>query len=326
MTILLTGAAGFIGYHTAHALLKAGKTVLGIDNLNPYYDPALKRARLARLQAYPGFTFWEADLRDRAMAQLIPERYPEITSIIHLAAQAGVRHSLKDPFAYTEANVTGHLVILEAARALGPNLKHLVYASSSSVYGSNTQLPYATTDRVDAPISLYAVTKRCDELMSEAYSHLFGIPATGLRFFTVYGPWGRPDMSAFIFLRAMMQGAPITVFNQGQMRRNYTYIDDVVAAIRAVLERPPKTEPGRTSHRLYNIGNDRSEGLLDFIGVLEELTGVEATKEWAPLQPGDVPETIADITDARRDFGFSPQTNIREGLQNLVQWYREYYA
>lgn len=326
MTILLTGAAGFIGYHTALALLKAGHTVRGIDNLNPYYDPKLKQARLERLLAEPGFTFLEADLRDQALAKKLPELYPDVEAIVHLAAQAGVRHSLKDPFAYTDANVTGHLVILEAARTWGPRIKHVVYASSSSVYGSNTKLPYSVEDRVDHPISLYAATKRCDELMSEAYSHLFGIPMTGLRFFTVYGPWGRPDMSAFIFLRAMLKGEPITVFNHGQMRRNYTYIDDIVAAIVAVLSHPPVADEERPRHRLYNIGNDRSEGLLDFIGVLEELTGCTAIKEFVPLQPGDVPETIADISDARRDFGFDPKTDIREGLAKLVAWYQEYQA
>ena len=321
MSILLTGAAGFIGFHVAQALLDCGERVLGIDNLNDYYDVTLKEARLARLQAYPGFTFAKLDVSDRDGVFRLIERHPDLASIIHLAAQAGVRHSLHDPYTYIDANVMGTLVMLEAARRI-KDLQGIVYASSSSVYGANTKQPFSVDDRVDRPVSLYGATKRSCELMAEAYSRLFGLKATGLRFFTVYGPWGRPDMAAFLFTRAILAGEPIKVFNEGRMARDFTYIDDIVMGTIAAYDRPP----GPGVHRIYNLGNHRPERLLDFIAVIERLLGRTATRQLLPMQPGDVAKSFADIEPARRDLGFEPKTAIETGLNNFVTWYKEYYG
>ncbi len=323
--ILVTGAAGFIGYHVANRLLDRGETVVGLDSLNPYYDPKLKEARLARLQGRNGFSFHKLDLADRrAMADFFAD-HGELTGIIHLAAQAGVRHSLTDPFAYTDANITGHLVILEACRRL-PRLKHLIYASSSSVYGGNEKLPFAVGDRVEKPVSLYAATKLADELMTTAYSHLFRIPATGLRFFTVYGPWGRPDMSAFLFTRAILAGEPIQVFNGGDMERDFTYIDDVTAGVIAALDRPPADQGGERPHRIYNLGNHRPVPLMRFIETIEKACGRKAAIEFQPMQPGDVQRTCSDIALSTRDLGYLPETPVETGIPNFVAWYRAYYG
>lgn len=320
MTTLVTGAAGFIGYHTCQHLLQRGERVIGIDNLNNYYDVRLKEARLSKLQTHAHFSFEKLNINNKEIIQSLIAQYPDIDQIVHLAAQAGVRYSLTNPFAYADSNLMGHLTILELARAL-PKLKNLVYASSSSVYGANQKLPFSIKDPVDYPISLYAATKRSCELMSYTYSHLFGIPIIGLRFFTVYGPWGRPDMSAFIFTKSILAGEEIPVFNHGDMRRNFTYIDDIVQGVIRSLDLPlPAT------HRLYNIGNNRSESLMHFINVLEQHLGKKALIRFKPLQPGDVKETIADITETTRDFGFMPKTHIEEGLKNFVSWYKEFYA
>ena len=325
MAVLLTGAAGFIGYHCADALLVRGETVIGVDNLNPYYDPALKRARLARLEGREGFAFHQVDIADReAMTALVDSR-PDIDVVLHFAAQAGVRYSLTDPYAYVDANVMGQLVVLECCRRL-PAFRHLVYASSSSVYGANDDLPFSEADRVEKPRSLYAATKRSGELMAECYGRLYGLPATGLRLFTVYGPYGRPDMSPYLFTQAILNGEPITVFNHGDMRRDFTYVGDVVPAVLAALERVPAGEGTEPPHRIYNIGSHRAEDLMRFIAVLEEACGREAEKRFAPMQPGDVKETFADIDAARRDLGFEPRTAIDEGLPRFVAWYREYHG
>lgn len=319
MTILVTGAAGFIGFHTCLNLLKRGENIIGVDNLNDYYDVNLKKARLAQLQANPHFKFYPYNIADKTAIEDLVKKHSNIDRIVHLAAQAGVRYSLVNPFAYTEANIQGHLTILEACRAL-PNFKHLVYASSSSVYGANQKLPFSISDPVDQPISLYAATKRSCELMSYTYHHLFQIPSTGLRFFTVYGPWGRPDMSAFIFTKSILADKPIPVFNQGDMRRNFTFIDDIIAGTIACLDNP------QAKHRVYNIGNNRTEALMDFIQTLEKHLGKKAQICFEAMQPGDVKETIADITDTTRDFGFQPLTNIDEGLKRFVDWYRHFYG
>jgi len=325
MPILLTGAAGFIGYHVSLALLARGETVIGVDNVNDYYDVALKEARLARLREQPGFTFRRTDIAERAAVEELTAHHPGIDRIVHLAAQAGVRYSLVNPFAYTEANITGHLVMLEAARRL-PKLTHMVYASSSSVYGGNTKLPFSIDDPVERPVSLYAATKRAGELMSYNYSHLYGLPLTGLRFFTVYGPWGRPDMSAFLFTKAILGSEPIKVFNNGDMRRDFTFIDDIVAGVLAALDRPPPVGDGQPRHRLYNLGNHSSEPLMRFIEVIEQACNRKARIEFAPLQPGDVPETYADIEASTRDLGFLPRVPIDEGIPRFVAWFREYYG
>ncbi|MGH6959349.1 MAG: NAD-dependent epimerase/dehydratase family protein [Dongiaceae bacterium] len=324
MPVLVTGAAGFIGYHVAAALLARGETVVGVDNLNDYYDVRLKEARLARLAGSAGFAFARLDVADAAEAAAVVERHAGIDRVVHLAAQAGVRYSLVNPAAYTQSNVTGQLVMLELGRRLS-SLRHMVYASSSSVYGGNTNLPFSVGDPVDRPLSLYAATKRAGELMAFNYSHLFGLPLTGLRFFTVYGPWGRPDMSAQIFVRAILAGQPITVFNQGNMRRDFTYIDDIVAGVLAALDRPPSAGDSGPPHRIYNLGNHRSEPLMRFIEVIERACNRKARIEFAPLQPGDVPETYADIASSERDLGFAPRTTIDEGIPRLVSWYRDFY-
>jgi UDP-glucuronate 4-epimerase len=321
MAVLVTGAAGFIGMHVARALLERGETVVGADNLNDYYDPALKRARLATLEGRSGFAFERVELSDREAVFALFDAHPGIDRIVHLAAQAGVRYSLIDPYAYVRSNVMGHLVMMEAARRV-EDLRHFVYASSSSVYGGNEKLPFAVGDRVDDPVSLYAATKRSDELMSACYARLYGLPATGLRFFTVYGPWGRPDMSPWLFTEAILRGRPIRVFNGGAMRRDFTYIDDVVEGVLAALDTPP-TDPARL-HRLYNLGNDRAEELVDFIAAIEAACGRIADKTYEPMQPGDVEATWADLTESRRDLGYDPKIRIADGVPRFVAWFREY--
>lgn len=322
MPILITGAAGFIGSHVALHLMTRGERVVGVDNLNDYYDVRLKQARLDRLTAHDAFTFIKADISDRNAMLALAGAHPEITGIVHLAAQAGVRHSLIDPYTYIQSNVMGQVVMLELAKQL-PRLRHFVYASSSSVYGGNTELPFNVDQPVEKPNSLYAATKRADELIGYTYAHLFGIPATGLRFFTVYGPWGRPDMALFIFTRAILEGRPISVFNHGDMWRDFTYVDDIVNGVVRVLDRPATGVP---PHKIYNLGNNRSEKLLDFIGTLEAALGRKAEKKLEPIQPGDVPRTCADIEESRRDLGFEPATPISEGIPKFVTWYRKYYG
>jgi UDP-glucuronate 4-epimerase len=324
MVVLVTGAAGFIGFHTSLALLERGETVIGIDDLNPYYAVSLKEARLAELAARPGFAFHRLDIAERGAVTSLLQQHPEIDRVVHLAAQAGVRHSLVDPHAYVRANLDGQLEILEGCRRL-PRLDHLVFASSSSVYGGNTKLPFAVTDPVDTPQSLYAASKKADELMSYCYAHLYRLPSTGLRFFTVYGPWGRPDMAAWLFTEAILKGRPIQVFNNGEMRRDFTYVDDIVAGVLAALDHPPRDDGREPPYKLYNLGNHRSEELKRFIAVLEQAIGRKAVVELAPLQPGDVPATYADIGETTRDLGFVPKTTIDEGVPRFVAWYRRYH-
>jgi UDP-glucuronate 4-epimerase len=323
VTYLVTGAAGFIGMHTCRQLLERGESVIGVDVVNDYYDPTLKEARLRLLQESPSFVFHRADVADRAAMEKIAAEHPEITRIIHLAAQAGVRYSLENPYAYIHSNIDGQVVMLELARHL-PHCEHFVYASSSSVYGSNEKLPFSVEDRVDNPISLYAATKKSSELMAHCYSHLYRIPTTGLRFFTVYGPWGRPDMAAFLFTRAMLEGKPIQVFNNGDMRRDFTYIDDIVGGILAVAAHPPAAGSAAPA-RVYNIGNHRSEPLVRFISIIEQALGIKAKIAYQPMQPGDVKETFADIQPLRDEIGFHPSTTIDEGIPKFIQWYRDYY-
>jgi UDP-glucuronate 4-epimerase len=324
MTILVTGAAGFIGRHVCAALLKRGETVIGVDNLNDYYSVALKEARLAGLEGAGGFTFHRLDIADQAAMETLFAAQPGIDRIIHLAAQAGVRYSLVNPRAYVAANLVGQVEILEACRHL-PRLKHLVFASSSSVYGGNTRLPFAVGDAVDTPQSLYAATKKADELMAHAYAHLYRLPMTGLRFFTVYGPWGRPDMAAWIFTEKILAAEPIQLFNHGNMRRDFTYIDDIVDGVLACLDRPPPDDGVTAPYRVYNLGNHRAEELGRFVDLLEAALGRKATRDLLPLQAGDVPATYADISDAARDLNFAPRTSIDEGLPRFVAWYRTYH-
>ncbi|SBW04729.1 Uncharacterized 37.6 kDa protein in cld 5'region [uncultured delta proteobacterium] len=334
MKILVTGAAGFIGYRTAQSLLQAGHTVVGLDNLSSYYDVALKRSRLALLQPHAAFSFCEQDLADTAAVDRLFAR-ERFDAVIHLAAQAGVRYSLERPESYIQSNLIGFSGILESCRRYP--VAHLVYASSSSVYGLNTALPFAETDRTDHPASLYAATKRSNELMAHAYSHLFAVPATGLRFFTVYGPWGRPDMAPFLFTKAILEGRPIRIFNNGHMQRDFTYIDDIVDGVCRVLERVPTPDPGWSGDsplpnassapfRVYNIGNNQSVPLEEFISVLETALGKKAVREYLPMQPGDVVATYADITSLNEAVGFAPKTTIQEGIPRFVAWYKEYYG
>lgn len=327
--VLVTGAAGFIGSAVSNALVARGESVIGIDNLNDYYPVSLKRARLDRVAAAGGdrFAFQEIDFSDVAVLQKALESY-RFDSIIHLGAQAGVRYSIDNPHAYVASNLAGHVNMLELARARG--VGHLVYASSSSVYGGNTKLPFAVEDRTDHPVSLYAATKRADELMSETYAHLFRIPQTGLRFFTVYGPWGRPDMALWKFAERIFDGRPIEVYNNGDMHRDFTYIDDIVAGVLACHDNPPaddgEEKPGGSvkPHAIYNIGNNRSEHLMRLIGVLEEACGRKAEIKMMPMQPGDVQATYADITAIVRDTGYAPTTPIEVGVPRFVEWYRSY--
>jgi UDP-glucuronate 4-epimerase len=321
MKVLLTGAAGFIGYHVAQALLARGDEVVGVDSLNAYYEVSLKEARLANLKSQKGFAFEQLDIAEREAMLALAAKHPSITHVIHLAAQAGVRHSLTDPYTYISSNVMGQVILLELARKFG-KLEHFVYASSSSVYGGNTKLPFSINDETEQPNSLYAATKRADELIGHTYAHLYAIPATGLRFFTVYGPWGRPDMAAFLFTKAILAGEPIKVFNNGEMWRDFTYIDDIVAGILAAAARKPATKP---PHAIYNLGNHKSEKLTDFIATLENALGLKATMTFEPMQPGDVARTYADIEASRRDLGFDPKTPISEGIPRFVDWYKNYY-
>jgi UDP-glucuronate 4-epimerase len=331
--VLVTGAAGFIGYHVAHALAAAGRDVVGLDNLNAYYDPKLKQARLNELESFRNFRFIKMDLADRkGMASLFSDnRFPVV---VHLAAQAGVRHSLIDPQAYVDANLSGFANILEGCRHHG--CEHLVFASSSSVYGANTKLPFSVRDNADHSISLYAATKKANEAMAHAYSHLYRLPATGLRFFTVYGPWGRPDMMMYIFTSAIMAERPIRLFNFGNMRRDFTYVDDVIEAVLRVIERAPAPDPSWSGDkanpasstapwRLYNIGNNQPVEIMRVVELLENELGRKAVKELVPMQPGDMPTTYADIDDLIRDIGFRPKIPLEEGVRRFVAWYRDYH-
>ncbi len=326
MELLVTGAAGFIGMHVAARLLQAGHNVTGVDNLNHYYDVRLKQARLNVLQPYPNFRFLKIDLAD---GEKVNELFDggKFERVIHLAAQAGVRYSLENPHVYIQSNVVGFTNILEACRHFP--VKHLVYASSSSVYGANKKLPFSVRDNVDHPISLYAASKKANELMAHAYSHLFRIPTTGLRFFTVYGPWGRPDMAVFSFTKAILEGKPIDVFNHGKMQRDFTYIDDIVEGVLLVADRPPapgeESNPSSAPYKLYNIGNHQPVELMKVIEVLEKCLGKSVHKNMLPLQPGDVLATFADVDDLMRDTGFHPATPIEVGLENFVRWYQSYY-
>jgi UDP-glucuronate 4-epimerase len=322
MSILLTGAAGFIGYHVAEALLARGEQVIGVDSLTPYYDVRLKQARLDRLASKRGFSFHRLDVAEREAIDDLISRNRTLPAIVHLAAQAGVRHSLIDPYEYMRANVLGHLVILEAARRV-TGLRHIVYASSSSVYGANTKLPFTETDRVDTPVSLYAATKRADELMSYTYAHLFGLCQTGLRFFTVYGPWGRPDMAYYSFARAILAGEPITLYEGGTLRRDFTYIDDIVAGVVAVIDRPPSGTPPA---RVLNIGNHRSEPVTALIGELERALGRRAVIQTAPRPLVDVEETFASVDAIAELAGFVPRTTLAEGIPRFVSWFREWHG
>ncbi len=319
MSVLITGVAGFIGSQVARALLARGEAVVGIDNFSEYYDPILKFARLKPLREDPGFTFLEADIADRETMLALPEKHCDIDRIVHLAAQPGVRQSIVDPYIYAQTNVMGHLVLLEAARRFA-DLKHLVYASSSSVYGANRKLPFAVSDRVDHPVSVYAATKRAGELLTETYVHLHRLKATGLRYFTVYGPWGRPDMSPSIFARAIHDGTTINLYHLGFVKRDFSYIDDIVAGTLAVLDRPA-AEPG---HRLYNLGAARSEDILHVIELFEAAIGKKAKIELKPGEPGDLQETAADIADTLRDFDWTPKVPVEEGIPKFVDWFKSY--
>ncbi len=328
MTILVTGAAGFIGMHVCEALLARGESVIGIDNLNDYYSPSLKKGRLKKLDDHKAFKFIQCDFSDNAS---LKEATKGVTlkSVIHLGAQAGVRYSIENPSAYIQSNLVGHANILELCRHSG-SLDHLVYASSSSVYGGNTKLPFSVTDPVDTPVSLYAATKRADELLSQSYAHLYNLPQTGLRFFTVYGPWGRPDMAYWLFTDAILNGKPIRIFNNGDMSRDFTYIDDIVAGILAVLSKSPQQGGDNAfsnpaPHKIYNIGNNKPEPLLHMIDILEDALGVKAARQLAPMQDGDVKATYADTTALQQDFGFSAKTPIEVGIPKFVEWYRAYY-
>jgi UDP-glucuronate 4-epimerase len=339
MTVLVTGAAGFIGFHLCTKLLERGTPVVGFDNVNPYYDPSLKRARLAKLEATSQstgtrFQLIEADLEDRAAVEsAFAEHSPR--KVVNLAAQAGVRYSIENPAAYIQANLVGFGHILEGCRHHG--VEHLVYASSSSVYGGNTNLPFSEQQGVDHPVSLYAASKKANELMAHTYSHLYGLPATGLRFFTVYGPWGRPDMALFLFTRAMLEGRPIQVFNRGQMVRDFTYVDDIVESLVRLLDQPAAADPdfdpaqpnpatSWAAHRVFNIGNSNPTPLMDYIEAVEQALGITAEKQFLPMQPGDVPATAADTTALEAWVGFKPNTPVRDGVARFVAWYREFYG
>ena len=333
MNILVTGAAGFIGFHTAKALLDRGDHVVGVDNLNDYYDVSLKQARLDQLEGRNGFRFVRCELADRAAVEDL-FRTEKFECVIHLAAQAGVRYSLTNPHAYVDSNLTGFLNILEGCRHWG--VEHLVYASSSSVYGADTSMPFSVHQNVDHPLSLYGATKKANELMAHSYAHLYGLPVTGLRFFTVYGPWGRPDMALFLFTKRILAGEPIDVFNNGEHARDFTYIDDIVEGVVRSADRVAEPnpdwdgaepDPGTSSapYRLYNIGNNNPVQLMDFIAAIEKALGKEAEKNFLPLQPGDVPETYADIDALEEAVGYRPKTSIEDGIARFIEWYREYY-
>lgn len=331
---LVTGAAGFIGYHLSRYLLEKGIEVIGIDNLNPYYDVRLKKSRLEQLSGFKKFYFYKTDISDRtAMEKMFYEHYFDV--VVHLAAQAGVRYSIENPHAYIESNLVGFINILEGCRKI--KVRHLVFASSSSVYGANTKMPFSVHHNVDHPVSLYAATKKANELMAHTYSHLYGLCCTGLRFFTAYGPWGRPDMALFLFTEAILKGNPIKVFNNGWMKRDFTYIDDIVEGVFRIMSRLPEPDPAWSgenpdpgtsyvNYRLYNIGNNCPVELMEFIGILEKILGKEAKKEFLELQPGDVPATYADIDDIVKDTGFKPQIPIETGIERFVKWYKQYYG
>jgi len=332
-TVLVTGAAGFIGHHVSQALLARGDRVIGIDNLNDYYDVGLKKSRLGINQKHPGFSFLQMDIAEHENLLDVFDDY-EISHVINLAAQAGVRYSIENPWAYLNSNLNGFLSVLEACRH--HDIRHLVYASSSSVYGANKTLPFRVEDGVDHPLSLYAATKKSNELMAHSYSHLYGVPSTGLRFFTVYGPWGRPDMALFLFTRNILQDKPIQVFNHGKHTRDFTYIDDIVEGVIRVLDRPPSPRPdydfsranpaaSSAPYRVYNIGNNQPVQLMDYIRAIEKALGKKARLEMLPLQKGDVPDTAADVSALERDVGFRPDTPIEAGIQRFVDWYRNYY-
>jgi UDP-glucuronate 4-epimerase len=324
-TILVTGAAGFIAFHIARRLLAVGRDVVGLDNLNAYYDPKLKQARLDVLRENPRFSFVQADLADRsAMASLFAKHHFEV--VLHLAAQAGVRYSIEQPHAYVDANLEGFANILEGCRH--HQCRHLIYASSSSVYGANTKVPFSTDDKTDHPVSFYAATKKANEVMAYSYSHLYRLPVTGLRFFTIYGPWGRPDMALFLFTKAILEGAPIKLFNHGKMRRDFTYIDDVTRVVLRLIDHVPsdKGPAGGAPARIYNVGNNHPEDVTHVVTVLEKALGRTAVKDMLPMQPGDVPETFADVGDLMRDVGFTPSTSIEDGIRDFVAWYRDHYG
>ncbi len=322
MTVLVTGAAGFIGFHLSKALMARGEDVVGFDNFDPYYDVRLKEARAAELAKNKNFRMVRGELAaDGAFAAALADK--SIDRVVHLAAQAGVRYSLSHPEVYIRTNIIGHFNVIEACRQRG-DIKHLVYASSSSVYGGNDKLPFSVDDKIDKPVSLYAATKAANELVSHAYSHLFAVPATGLRFFTVYGPWGRPDMSLWIFTKAILEGKPIPLFNGGEMRRDFTYVDDIVAGVIAALDRPPAAGDKKAAHRVYNLGNHRSEPLMRFVELIERATNHKAILDKQPMQPGDVRESFADIEASRRDLGFEPKTTIDVGVPRFVDWFRAY--
>ena len=320
MTILVTGAAGFIGMHVAQALLMRGEEVIGVDNINSYYDVSLKEARIARLKTYNNFKFKKLDIADQEALFSLKDG---ITRIVHLAAQAGVRYSITNPESYVSSNLIGHLNVIEFARRIENKLSNMVYASSSSVYGNNTKLPFSVDDRTEKPISFYAATKLADELMSYAYSHTYGFPQIGLRLFTVYGPWGRPDMSAYIFTSKILSGKKIPVYKHGDMQRDFTYIDDVVDGILSALDKPPKNNISH--HQIYNLGNNKAESLMRYIGVIEKALGKEAIIDFQPLQTGDVQSTFADIKSSQRDLGYYPSTTIDEGIPRFIRWYFEYH-
>ena len=323
-TILVTGAAGFIGFHVARRLLAEGRTVVGLDNLNDYYDPALKEARLNILRDEPRFSFVRIDLADRASIKRLFARH-RFARVVHLAAQAGVRYSIDQPHAYVDANLEGFVNVLEGCRHHGCG--HLVYASSSSVYGANTKLPFSVEDKTDHPISLYAATKKANELIAHSYSHLYRLPVTGLRFFTIYGPWGRPDMAIFLFTKAILAGTPIKLFNHGKMRRDFTHVDDVTRAIWRLVDQTPRDDgpAAGAPARIYNVGNHHPEELTHVVTVLERELGRAAVRDMLPMQPGDVIETFADVSELMRDTGFRPQTSIEDGLRGFVAWYRDHY-
>lgn len=322
--ILVTGAAGFIGFHVARQLLAEGRSVVGLDNLNSYYDPALKQARLAQLGNESRFSFVQADLADRETMAALFARH-RFAEVVHLAAQAGVRYSIEHPHSYVDSNLQGFLNVLEGCRNSG--CRHLVYASSSSVYGANTKLPFSERDRTDHPVSFYAATKKANEVMAQSYSHLYRLPVTGLRFFTIYGPWGRPDMAMFLFVNAIMADKPIRLFNHGRMRRDFTYVDDVTRVVSKLIDLVPADNPAAANapSRVYNVGNHRPEELMHVVALLERELGRTAIKELLPMQPGDVVETFADVEDLMRDTGFAPSTPIEHGVRNFVTWYRDYF-
>jgi UDP-glucuronate 4-epimerase len=323
-TILVTGAAGFIGFHVARRLLAEGRDVIGLDNLNTYYDPALKQARLDILRENSRFGFAQTDLADRSSMTSLFAKH-RFAAVVHLAAQAGVRYSIDHPHSYADANLEGFVNVLEGCRH--HQCRHLVYASSSSVYGANAKLPFSVDDRTDHPVSLYAATKKANEVMAHSYSHLYRLPVTGLRFFTIYGPWGRPDMAIFLFAKAIIEGSPIKLFNHGKMRRDFTYIDDVSRVVLRLIDHIPADDGrgGSAPARLYNVGNHHPEELIDVVAILERELGRAAVKDMLPMQPGDVTETFADVGDLMRDVGFRPQTSIEDGIRDFVAWYRGHY-